>query len=99
MLHGARNALDRPEVSPFRQIRLKIRVRFLKEIWHTDVRPRARPTAGPSATGPDRPADELHDPRRCVHTRLMFPGASAGPSASPTPEEGPVCLGAAVPRR
>jgi hypothetical protein len=29
----------------------------------------------------------------------MSPGASAGPSAWPTPEEGPVCLGAAAPRR
>ena len=40
MLHGARNALDRPEVSPIREIRLKTRVRFPKEIWHTDVFPR-----------------------------------------------------------
>ena len=37
MLHGARNALDRPEVSLFREIRLKTRVRFPKGIWHTGV--------------------------------------------------------------
>jgi hypothetical protein len=28
MLHGTRNALDRPEMSPFREIRLKTRVQF-----------------------------------------------------------------------
>ena len=37
MLHGARNALDRPEVSLFREIRLKTRVRFPNGIRHTDV--------------------------------------------------------------